>query len=249
VRRAGYSFLELQVSFVVFGIALAGLGPLVIMHLKQLRKVEERCSDQETHYLVPSTDNWARKLGASASLTTVDPGDPPAPPVTLIDDGDAGYYESGPDAWHGHSETAINGYLRCHPTGAGSNTASWDFTGLAPGWYEVLVTWHEQSNRANNAPFTIYDGVDVEGSVAVNQQVAPSGSVFQGRPWDSLGVFAIHGTSTRVELSDLANNSRVVADAVRIVPWRNELQVLSVEKTQTSEDMTVHVSITTGTPP
>jgi hypothetical protein len=248
VRRAGYSFLELQVSLVVFGVALAGLGPLVIMHLKQVRKVEERCSDQVTYYLVPSTDEWARKLGASASIATVDPGDPPAPPVTLIDNGDAGYYESGPDAWHDHSETAINGDLRCHPTGVGSNTANWEFTNLPPGWYEVLVTWHEQSNRADNAPFAIYDGVDVEGIFPVNQQVAPSGAVYQGRPWASLGVFAIHDTSLRVELSDLANDSRVVADAVRIVPWRNALQVLSIEKTQTSEDMTVHVSITTGTP-
>jgi hypothetical protein len=138
--------------------------------------------------------------------------------------------------------------LRCHPAGVGSNSARWDFNGLAPGWYEVLVTWNEDATQADNALHTIYDGAASEGAFVVNQQLAPSGPAFQGRPWSSLGVFAIQGTSLRVELSDLANGF-VVADAVRIVPWRNALQILSVEKSLTSEDMTAHVSITTGTPP
>ena len=248
-RRTAYSLLELQVAFVVFGIALAGLGPLVVMHLKQLRKIEERTSDQTTYHLVPSPDPWARKLGAPAATETVDPGPPPAPPVTLIDNSDPGYSESGPDTWHDHTRPAINGSLRCIDTGSGSNMATWEFTGLTPGWYDVLATWSERSIQATDAPYSVYDDLEFEGTFPMNQQLDPTGAVFQGRPWDSLGVFALESTTLRVELSDYANNSRVVADAVRIVRLKNDVQILSLEKSLISEEMTVHVSVTVGTPP
>jgi prepilin-type N-terminal cleavage/methylation domain-containing protein len=240
---AGFSLLELQVSLVVFGIALAGLGPLVIMHLRKVEKIEQRCSDQTTYYLVPATDAWARKLGAPAAIQTTDPGPPPPPPAMMVDDADAGYGESGPDDWHGHVRTAINDYLRCHDTGSGLNTASWQFTGLAPGSYEILVTWFERVDYATDAPFTVYDGATVEGTVLINQQLAPSGAVFCGRPWESLGVFSIEAATLGVELSDDANNNRVIADAVRIIPIKNVVQILALEKSLTSEDMTVHVSV------
>ncbi len=69
--RRGISLLEIQVSFVLFGIALAGLAPLSMMHLKQLRKIEDRLSEKNIYYLSPSSDPWARKLGAAAQITTV----------------------------------------------------------------------------------------------------------------------------------------------------------------------------------
>jgi prepilin-type N-terminal cleavage/methylation domain-containing protein len=68
--RGGFSMLELQVALVVFGIALTGLGPLVVMHSRQLKKLEGRFSPGTTYYLIPASDLWARKLGASASLAT-----------------------------------------------------------------------------------------------------------------------------------------------------------------------------------
>src|SRR3972149_1390366 len=37
--RRGFSLLELQVAFVLFGIALAGLGPLVVMQSRQLQRL------------------------------------------------------------------------------------------------------------------------------------------------------------------------------------------------------------------
>lgn len=86
--RSGFSFLELQVALVLLGIALAGLGPLVHMQLKQLEKIEGRFSDRTTYYLVPTTDQWARKLGATASITKVNLGMPPpanqTPPVNEV---------------------------------------------------------------------------------------------------------------------------------------------------------------------
>ena len=84
-RRRGVSLLELEVAFVVFGVALAGLAPLVIMHLKQLNKLEARLSDTTTYYLAPASSPWVRKLGASATVTDTVPGaaPPAASPSTL----------------------------------------------------------------------------------------------------------------------------------------------------------------------
>lgn len=75
--RSGFSFLELQVALTLFGIALAGLGPLVLMQLKQLEKFEGRFRDGTTYYLVPSADQWTRKLGVAASIDKTNSGTPP----------------------------------------------------------------------------------------------------------------------------------------------------------------------------
>lgn len=74
--RTGFSFLELQVAFVLLGIALAGLVPLVVMQSKQLKRIEDRLSSQTTHYLAPSDSLWARKLGVPATIQATDPGSP-----------------------------------------------------------------------------------------------------------------------------------------------------------------------------
>jgi hypothetical protein len=65
--------LEAQVAFVVFAIALMGLCPLVIMQSKQLGKMQTWMQPQTTYYLVPSSNVWARKLGATASMQTTLP--------------------------------------------------------------------------------------------------------------------------------------------------------------------------------
>src|SRR5262245_24446757 len=110
--RAGFSFLELQVSFVIFGIALAGLFPLVVMQSRHLEKVEARLKPRTPYYLIPSTDEWARKLGAAARVMTQDPGPPPPPPVLTIDNGEAGYSETGTD-WQTDTPTnAFQGSIR-----------------------------------------------------------------------------------------------------------------------------------------
>ncbi len=82
--------VEVQVAFVLFGIALAGIGPCLAMYTKHLRKVQQRFDPQNVYYLVPSTDLWTRKLGAAAALATLDPGPvtPPAmttPPANTVE--------------------------------------------------------------------------------------------------------------------------------------------------------------------
>jgi prepilin-type N-terminal cleavage/methylation domain-containing protein len=88
--RAGFSLLELQVALIIFGIALTGLCPLVVMQSRQLQCLQNRLKPETTYYLVPSSHPWARKLGAGASLATqlsVSPpptnGPPPANSVSI----------------------------------------------------------------------------------------------------------------------------------------------------------------------
>ena len=80
--RGAFSFLELQVALVLFGIALAGLVPLVVMQSKHLKRIEGRLDHRTTYYLAPSSDDWASKLGAPATIETTDPGEGSSSPAT-----------------------------------------------------------------------------------------------------------------------------------------------------------------------
>lgn len=241
-KPRGFSFLELQVAFVLLGIALAGLIPLVVMQSKHLKRLEARLDHQTTHYLAPSTDEWARKLGVAASIELEDPGPLPSPPVTLIDDGDPDYIESG-ENWYGHAEDAFDLDVRGNLNGDGSETAVWEFSGIPAGNYEVLVTWKENDELASNAPYAVYDGATAEGTFGIDQTAAPSGTTFGGVPWESLGVFSIVDDPLSVELTDDADG-KIQADAVRIVPVRNTLEILSLDKSLVSEEVTARVSVT-----
>jgi type II secretory pathway pseudopilin PulG len=83
--RAGFSLLELQVAFVVFGIALTGLCPLVVMQTRHVKNLEARLNPQTVYYFVPSSDLWTAKLGAAATVTSqyVTPTPPPTPPTPV----------------------------------------------------------------------------------------------------------------------------------------------------------------------
>jgi hypothetical protein len=138
----------------------------------------------------------------------------------LVDDGDpVGYSERG-WGWFSVTSDAHPGYggdWRYHAPGSGSAVATWSATGVLPGRYEVLVTWAPYSNRATNAPFTVYDGTAVEGVFPINQQNSPTAhATVGGRPFQRLGTFNVSGSSLGVTLSDQANGY-VIADAVQFV--------------------------------
>jgi type II secretory pathway pseudopilin PulG len=113
-RRHGYTMLEVQVAFAVLGIAMAGLCPLVVMQLRQVRQLELRLQGQvvqlntstggsetmlagKTYYVVPWGNPWTRKLAASAQIlgsakSPCDPGPLPVPvpaptayPVSVVE--------------------------------------------------------------------------------------------------------------------------------------------------------------------
>jgi hypothetical protein len=145
-----------------------------------------------------------------------------------IDDGDARYSDSGA-GWFRISSAQYPGYAgatdpsygdwRYHAAGTGSGQATWSATGLTPGQYEVLVTWAPFSNRASNAPYSVYDGPAsggaLEGTFRLSQQMAPRADILTGgRPFQRLGTFAIASTTLSVRLTDDAN-AYVIADAVQ----------------------------------
>lgn len=82
-RRAGYTILEVQVAFVLLGIGLAGICPLVVMQVRMSSKVQKGFNPQTAYfragttcYVVPASDPWERKLGVAASLRTTPTRDP-----------------------------------------------------------------------------------------------------------------------------------------------------------------------------
>jgi hypothetical protein len=141
----------------------------------------------------------------------------PLPPPIIIDDGDAGYSDTG--AWQlNASSQAYNGDFRVHSLGDGSAAASWQFTDLTPGNYEISATWTGGPNRAANAPYFAFDsdGTTLLATALVNQQVSPDDFLDAAHAWEVLGVVTVTGSSLTVELSNAANGF-VAADAIRIV--------------------------------
>jgi hypothetical protein len=115
--------LEVQVSFAILGIGLAGLCPLVMMQLRQVRSLEQRLQGQvietnpvsghsqtmlqgKKYYLVPWQNPWAQKLAGSAQVLqttpnvcdpgplSVSPNPPPSFPVTVVELDAAPYSQS-----------------------------------------------------------------------------------------------------------------------------------------------------------
>jgi hypothetical protein len=87
--RAGFTLLEAQVSFVLLGVALAGVGPIVVFQMKLSRRLQQGANPQTGRFgtsgvahLIAHDDPWMRKLGASATIAAS--GGPPAatPPIT-----------------------------------------------------------------------------------------------------------------------------------------------------------------------
>jgi hypothetical protein len=133
--------------------------------------------------------------------------------VNIIDDSNPGWSKVGSwTLWTG------GGYLGDveEATGkTGADVASWTFSNVLPGQYDVSVTWTAWSDRATNAPYTVLDGSTALGTVVVNQQTAPASFSDAGAMWQDLGNFQIRNGSVVVQLSDAANGS-VIADAVRL---------------------------------
>jgi len=160
----------------------------------------------------------------------------------LIDDNDTGFDLLGVDWLHNQSPY-FGAYGDDYYFHAGTSDpatsakATWTFTDVAPGSYQVLVTWPQDASRASNAAYAVYAGDDGatlltpegagSGDIRVNQRFAPNGDVFDGSAWQSLGVFTVdeHGV-LRVELSSLGADGIVAADAVRLVAAGQALPAL-----------------------
>jgi len=128
-----------------------------------------------------------------------------------------GFTKTGPwTEWTGggYSNTSSTA-----PGGDGSTTATWTFTNLASGKYQVWANWVQAPNRATNSPFTVYDGATSRGSVLVDQSQAPSGVYSGPNSWKSLfeNVTITNGTLTvKLTNAGVATSRFIIADAIRI---------------------------------
>ncbi|WP_390881431.1 Calx-beta domain-containing protein [Thalassoroseus pseudoceratinae] len=132
--------------------------------------------------------------------------------IAPIDDGDAGYSAPG---FASSTVPGFNGDTEFSFAGSG-NTATWTFSGLTPGLYQVAASWGDNANRASNAPYSISSG-GAPINVTANQKVPAQGDVVvSGTNFEFLGGpinVGPAGTLT-VQLTDVGANGVVSADAV-----------------------------------
>lgn len=133
----------------------------------------------------------------------------------IVDNTDSGFTSSG--SW-----TTVNGglndtYLE-HPAGSDGGTATWTFSGLATGTYQVAATWPGYYG-AFDATFSMYDGgvaaSNLLGFASVYQYYPPDDFNDAGVDWEKLGTVTITGGSLSVQLAQ-HSYSVVKADAVRL---------------------------------
>jgi hypothetical protein len=136
------------------------------------------------------------------------------PAEVIIDNGQAGYSETG-SGWSSFNDpNAYNGNERYAAAGSGANTATWQATGLAAGTYNVEVDWTAYANRATNATYQVFDGATLIGTITVDQTQSPAGGVSRGGvTFQDFGRFTVASGTLKVVLSDNANGY-VIADAV-----------------------------------
>ena len=147
--------------------------------------------------------------------------------VQIVDNDDAGSRVGHRAAAHSRSTTDpqyVGGDVRYHSAGSGSNWVDWQFTGLTAGrYYQVATTWQTGYERATNAPYSIYGGLNPApaatplATVRIDQSVPPNDFTDSGTAWEELTMVQVPAgqTTLTVRLSDDAN-TWVYADAVRI---------------------------------
>ena len=158
--------------------------------------------------LVAST----RPVASALRLRT--PGDDPEPETgTVIDTGDDAYRETG--AWFESSNTPFYGATpsRLNEVGQGDDRAVFSFGDIAAGRYAVEAWWVPASNRATDAPFTVYAG-----GAGTTVRVDQTDAATAGR-WNEIGTFSLAPGDSLV-VTDAATGAQspayVSVDAVRL---------------------------------
>ncbi len=137
--------------------------------------------------------------------------------VFLIDDGDSGFATTG--LWNNVAGYGYGSDAQAATGNDGSKKAIWNFSELATGTYRVDVTWLPGTDRANNAPYLVRDGVGgpVLASINVNQRIAPAGATSAGgRPFSTIATVTVSGNALVVELSNFGTTGAIIADAIRL---------------------------------
>jgi hypothetical protein len=110
------------------------------------------------------------------------------------------------------SSTTLSGYYgsnyRYSGKGDGSSKATWRFNIANSGNYTVKARWAAYSNRASNAPYTLYNNGVLVAKVTKNQQI-------NGGQFNPLGSYQLTAGTLEIVLDNKASGY-VVADAVQV---------------------------------
>lgn len=168
---------------------------------------DEAAPEGLLYYCVAAYDDWNNQACATAGPVNASAG------VIIIDDGDSGFTASGAGSWT--SISSVNSYGGDYlfaQSGVPAASARWTPANALNGKYSVYAWYRAGSNRASNAPYTIfYSGQSA--TVRVNQQT-------NGGQWNLLGTYSFDAQAPGyVELSNDAAPipSVIIADAIRFV--------------------------------
>ncbi|MBS7530884.1 polysaccharide deacetylase family protein [Hazenella sp. IB182353] len=125
---------------------------------------------------------------------------------------------------------SVSGYYgvnyQPNAAGSGSDTFTWNFNVPTDGTYRVKVFYTSGSDRATNAPYTIYANGSTT-TKTVNQQI-------NGQSWVDIGSYNFKSGTNKIVLSDLANGY-VIADAIQIEKIKETTpEVITLDNTDSS---------------
>jgi len=149
------------------------------------------------------------------------PTDEPAPPFAMV----VGIVDGG------FSQTGFTsgGTMYYANDGGASASASWAFTGVPDGTYDVAASWVADFNRSTEAPYSFSQGL---APVTGNQFVAPDGYEIGGTDYEWLGTLSITGGVFTVTLTDDASldaGTFVIAQSVALVSAGESVVVDNVD--------------------
>ena len=117
--------------------------------------------------------------------------------------------------------------------------ATYSFTKLPNGTYQISATWPAISNAATNTPFSFYDNTKLLSTTTVNQVLAPQATGPNG--FQVLATVTVSSGTLNVVINNKAN-SYVIADAVEITPVASSGAVAAVAPANVSAPATGNAS-------
>ncbi|RZL38827.1 MAG: hypothetical protein EOP35_04955, partial [Rubrivivax sp.] len=104
--------------------------------------------------------------------------------------------------------------------GTGSNYATYTFTDLAPGTYQIAATWTTTSGYAANTPYEVYDGLaDPDNQISFQrtaQNTLPVDFTADGAQWREITTVVVTGHTLTVRVTDTGAYGKFTADAIRL---------------------------------
>ncbi|HVT26923.1 MAG TPA: right-handed parallel beta-helix repeat-containing protein, partial [Lacipirellulaceae bacterium] len=127
-----------------------------------------------------------------------------------VDDGDAAFSKNG----YNWVPAGRDGDYQVRSTANPTGTATYEFTGLTPGFYDVSAFWTDLPDNAQVVEITVFDSDHPTHWTLKNEFSNPSGFTdSNGVNWSPVGVVRITGDRLVVKV---AGDGKLQADAVRI---------------------------------